>query len=116
MNIELLKVTQVGRTCDVRASEELYNVRDVSSEEYLKTHVSNNHLIFPSDEAARSMIGKIHQYDTVIIEGYLVESHCVSGDREVFRGTSTTRDDVGLKACENIYVSNLTINGVRYGF
>jgi hypothetical protein len=76
------------------------------SEQYMKEHVSNNHLIF-ADESVYARAKAAVTGDFVVISGYLVTVSGKSGGGGTFtQGTSTTRSDLGEGSCEVVYVES----------
>lgn len=84
------------------------------SNNYVITHVSNNHLIPSSDRLALAL-KNIRAGDMVRIEGRLVDVKEKLDDSRVLTvNTSKTRSDQGAGACEIIYVEHLRVNGQSY--
>ena len=70
-----------------------------------KKQLSNNHLLTNNPELSR-VIKNIRKGDQISLVGQLVS---YSHDQGFHRGTSTTRNDQGNRACETIWVNKLEI-------
>jgi hypothetical protein len=73
---------------------------------FSQSHISNNHLI-TADPLLRRAIKSVKRGDQVHFRGWLA-SYGHKGSSNV-RGTSTSRDDVGGRACETIYVTEFEV-------
>jgi len=82
----------------------------IQSEEvvFVNNEISNNHLLPATDEIYEK-IKKSRVGDQIHIKGYLVRYNIVATDINLYRNTSTTRDDKGDGACEVIYVTDFEI-------
>ena len=81
------------------------------SESYIKKHLSNNHLLF-TNESIHYDAKKVEVGDIVRIEGYLVDVyvHRISDGTELGEWRSSiSRYDPDYRACEVIYVENITV-------
>ena len=81
---------------------------------YVKSHISNNHLI-PAmfDWNLEKAIRWIREDDVVRLKGYLVTIETPEG--KVILDSSTSRTDTGAGACEVIWVEEVQIGDTVYG-
>jgi hypothetical protein len=70
------------------------------------SHISNNHLI-TENPLFRKVIKSVKRGDQIHLQGWLAK-YGHKGSSAV-RGTSTTRDDTGGRACETVYVTDFEI-------
>jgi len=77
-----------------------------AGELFSQSHISNNHLI-TADPLLRRTIKSVRRGDQVHFRGWLAK-YGHKGSSNV-RGTSTSRDDVGGRACETVYVTEFEI-------
>jgi hypothetical protein len=77
-----------------------------AGELFSQSHVSNNHLI-TADALLRRTIKSAKRGDQVHFRGWLA-NYGHKGSSNV-RGTSTTRDDAGGRACETVYVTEFEV-------
>lgn len=86
----------------------VYKIRNVPfSYDYLKSHVSNNHII-PADGNILNALKSVNIYETISLEGYLVN---ITAENGVHVETSLIRNDWG---CEIIYVTRVRIGNLFY--
>ena len=79
----------------------------VGGEDYVNSHISNNHLI-PADRSVRRKVKRLKTGDHVKIKGYLVNVDAENKSGKIITwDSSTTRDDTGDGACEVIYVTDI---------
>lgn len=83
------------------------------SYDYVKVHVSNNHIIMSNSNMEKAVEDiKVGQY--VILEGFLVNMDGnVKGQHAIFK-TSLRRDDSGAHSCEYLYLKKVTIGRKVY--
>jgi hypothetical protein len=77
-----------------------------AGELFSQSHISNNHLI-TADPLLRPVIKSVRRGDQVHFHGWLAK-YGHKGSSNV-RGTSTSRDDVGGRACETVYVTEFEV-------
>jgi len=77
-----------------------------AGELFSQSHISNNHLI-TADPLLRRMIKSVKRGDQVHLRGWL-SKYGHKGSSNV-RGTSTSRDDTGGRACETVYVTEFEV-------
>jgi len=70
--------------------------------------ISNNHLL-PATDNVYKKIKKAETGDQVYIKGYLVNYQVKGPDTDLYRTTSSIREDFGDGACEIIYVTDFKI-------
>lgn len=75
-------------------------------EEYIQSHLSNNHIITLNDDLKRQLM-KVKVTDIVRIKGYLVDVTCSNGYK--WGPSSMTRSDHGLHSCEILYAEDIVI-------
>lgn len=76
-----------------------------TGKKFCSSCMSNNHLL-SGDEAINKVILDAETGDQIYVSGYLAN---YSHDEGFRRGTSTSRNDTGGKACETIYVEDFQI-------
>lgn len=81
-------------------------LREKYGDEYLYSHVSNNHIITLNDDLKRQLM-KIKTTDIVRIKGYLVDVECSNGIK--WGPSSLVRNDTGLHCCEILYAEDIVI-------
>lgn len=75
-------------------------------EEFIQSHLSNNHIITLNDDLKRQLM-KIKVTDIVRIKGYLVDVKCSNG--WTWGPSSLVRNDHGLHSCEIFYAEDIVI-------
>lgn len=81
--------------------------------EYIKSHMSNNHII-PANKNVLAAIKTLGKRDKIEIEGYLVNVQGVREGQDFRMTTSTVRGDSKANACEIIYVTKIRIGDKIY--
>ncbi len=100
-----LKFSQASRYCFFK-----YKLSSPVDRSYVDKHASNNHLI-PATPNLRKAFRTAKKNDLVRVDGYLVNvDETRKGKKIPTWTTSTKRDDIGMGACEIIYVTRLQIN------
>lgn len=101
---------QLQPRCKKNCNEIPWNIN------YFNSHISHTHLI-PANTSVMSALLTIKKWDTVKLDGYLVDIY--TDKNEVVARTSLSRSDNnaqgrGYGACEDMYVTNVQINNKIY--
>jgi hypothetical protein len=103
--LENIDVTMGYRMCAL--SYKIWPIGNIT-QDYIKNHFSNNHLIFSSEEMKEFFRLRIRIGSAVSIEGYLVNVYCTGYDTWA---TSLKRGD---SWCEIVYINNLILDGEEF--
>lgn len=81
-------------------------LKEKYGEEYIKSHLSNNHIITLDDNLKKQLM-KIKVTDIVRIKGYLVDVKFSNGGS--WGPSSLVRNDTGNHSCEILYAEDIVI-------